>query len=296
MKRIWCEFSSPSQLMQPWVLKTLNEHDMMLNYKVEYNQINDQLFKMLSKYNESNVPISLWMTLRDEDGYWINEQNCELFYKYAEESIRALEYKDVKIHGICIDLEPPLHFTKKLLSPGTFYDRMSAAMQMIFKHSNPIRYKKSVQIFSDLAALLQEKGMESMGVGTWLLYYDMKYRFKFLQNVLETPLFDVPWDTYNLMYYSTIIKQYFPRMNILDVEAFIYKHVKFLSNKMGKKFSVSLGCTNAGKLGHEAFYSHPKQLKRDVDILKSCGIEDFSIFSLDGLLEEKKLREFLSIL
>lgn len=293
MRRIWCEFLSPEELKQNWITDTFKEHDIMLNYKVEFGEVNENLIKMIYYYNERNIPVSLWLTLSDEDGYWINEQNCEKFYRYVENTLVFLEKKSIKIHGICIDLEPPLQFLKKLIEPQTFREKYLAYKDLFTTHLNTARYKNSVKVFTQLSDLLRSRKLESMAVGTWQLFYDLRYNMNFIQNALETPFFDIPWDSYNLMYYATLIRQQFTKKSDEQIYRFITQQVQFLKNRLGEKLAISVGCTNLGKLGTEAYYETPEEFKKDFEVIKRCGVNDFSLFSLDGLLEEKKLRSFL---
>jgi hypothetical protein len=37
-----------------------------------------------------------------------------------------------------------------------------------------------------------------------------------------------------------------------------------------------------------------EEFTKDIGILKECGVEDFSLFSLDGIMQENRLENFLS--
>ncbi len=110
---------------------------------------------------------------------------------------------------------------------------------------------------------------------------------------LEIPVFDVEWDRYNLMYYSTMIRNEMKKIKKVDVDYLIYHQVSHLKEVLRDKLAISVGVTNVGKLGNEPYYKDIGEFEKDMGILKAIGIDKISLFSLDGITEEKKLLSFL---
>jgi hypothetical protein len=115
-----------------------------------------------------------------------------------------------------------------------------------------------------------------------------------MQNAMEIPVFDIEWDKYNLMYYATMIRQELNKVKRVNVDYLIYHQIKHLKETLKDKLAVSVGVTNVGKLGNEPHYESIEEFSKDIGILKECGVEDFSLFSLDGIMQENKLEDFLS--
>jgi hypothetical protein len=106
--RIWCEFISPEQVCKEHIIDAFRKYGVILNYKLEYGCDDENFYRMIKTYNDNGVPVSIWATLSDEMGYWINERNAGYFDKYIRELVEKLEQKELKIKGVCIDLELPL--------------------------------------------------------------------------------------------------------------------------------------------------------------------------------------------
>ena len=95
------------------------------------------------------------------------------------------------------------------------------------------------------------------------------------------------------MYYATMIRNEMKKIKKVDVDYMIYHQVSHLKEVLKDKLAISVGVTNVGKLGNESYYEDISEFEKDMGILKGIGIDNFSLFSLDGITEEKKLLSFL---
>lgn len=292
--RIWCEFTSPMDVCKEFVLTTLKKYDVILNYKLEYKQANADFFNMIKIYNENEIPISIWATMRDDMGYWINEKNAHEFDRYIRELIEEIEKKQLNIKGICIDMETPLKDVQRLLNPKSKLDPIILLGKAVTHNLNKKRYNKAKEILKGTCSYIREKNLESYATCARHCYYDLKFNSEIMQNAMEIPIFDIEWDKYNLMYYATMIRQELGRIKRVNVDYLIYHQIKHLKEKLKDKLAVSVGVTNIGKLGNEAYYESMEEFSKDIGILKECGVEDFSLFSLDGIMQENRLESFLS--
>lgn len=294
--RIWCEFTSPKDVCRDYVLKLLKKYDVTLNYKLEYGQVDDDFFAMLKTYNEAGIPISIWATLSDDMGYWINERNAHHFDAYIRALVENLESRGLKIEGVCIDMEAPLKDVRRIISPKNRLDACLAFGKLLTHNLNKKRYNAAKSILQETARFLREKGLESYSTSLRFCYYDLKHKTELVQNAMEVPVFDVKWDKYNLMYYATMMRQELKPLKKTNVDYMIYYQVMHLKSKLKDKLAISVGLTNTGKLGNEPYYESMEEFEKDIGILKACGVDDFALFSLDGINEEKKLEGFLKIM
>ena len=242
------------------------------------------------------MPVSIWATLSDELGYWINERNAGQFDKYARELVERLEHKDLKIKGLCIDLESPLKDIKSLSEPKNIISPIITYTKMLTANLNKQRFREASKIFSGTANFLRSKGLESYATCIRHCYYDIRFNSELMQNALEIPVFDVEWDKYNLMYYASMIRYEMKKIKKVDVDYLIYHQVSHLKEVLKDKLAISVGVTNVGKLGNEPYYEDISEFEKDMGILKGIGIDNFSLFSLDGITEEKKLLGFLDVM
>lgn len=294
--RIWCEFASPQEICREHILRIFKEYEVTLNYKLEYGDDSKEFYEMLELYNKMNIPVSIWATLSDELGYWINEKNAWQFNRYIKELVRKLDERNLKLRGLCIDLESPLQDIKKITDPKNKWDIIFTYVKMITVNLNKKRFNDSKHIFNDAAEFLRSKGLESYATCVRHCYYDMRFNSDLVQNALEIPVFSVNWDKYNLMYYATMIRNEMKSIKKVNVDYLIYHQVSYLRRILKDKLAVSVGVTNVGKMGNEPYYENIIEFEKDMGILKAIGIEDFSLFSLDGIMEEEKLLSFLKIM
>jgi len=292
--RIWCEFTSPVDVCREFVLRNLKKYNVTLNYKLEYKQADGSFFDMIRTYNENNIPVSIWATMGDDMGYWINEKNAHAFDKYVRELVEELERQQLKIKGVCIDMETPLRDVQRLINPQNVLDPIILLGKAITHNLNKSRYNKAKEILKDTCSFIRAKNLESYATCARHCYYDLRFNSEFMQNAMEIPVFDIEWDKYNLMYYATMIRQELNRIKRVNVDYLIYHQIKHLKAALKDKLAVSVGVTNVGKLGNEPYYKDIEEFSKDIGILKECGVEDFSLFSLDGIMQEKKLELFLS--
>lgn len=291
--RIWCEFASPEEVCKEHIINAFKSYDVILNYKLEYGQDSEEFYNMIKTYNENNVPVSIWATLSDDMGYWINERNAVQFDKYIRELVEKLENKALGVKGFCIDLESPLQDIKRLSEPENIISPVKTYIKMLTANLNKQRFNEARKVFDGTAGFLRSKGLESYAACIRHCYYDLRFKSELMQNALEVPVFDVEWDRYNLMYYSTMIRNEMKRIKKVDVDYMIYHQVSHLKEILKDKLAISVGVTNVGKLGNEPYYEDISEFERDMGILKGIGIDKFSLFSLDGITEENKLLSFL---
>jgi hypothetical protein len=253
----------------------------------------EDFFEMIRLYNSNNIPVSIWATLNDEMVYWVNEVNVDKFGDYVHKIVDILDNRGLKIYGLCIDMEPPYNLVMKLYDPRNFLDKLVFFSTVATKNLNMKRYIHAKERFMEIGEFLKSRGLESYVPAARETYYDVKCGTDFIQNALETPVYDMPWDKYNLMYYATTMRKQMNKYNNNDIDYLIYSEIEFLREKFGSRLSVSAGLTNIGKLGSEPYYENMEDFYRDIGVLKACKVDDISIFSLDGILNPEKLEMFI---
>lgn len=292
--RVWCEFTSPMDVCKDFVLEIFKKYNVILNYKLEYGKTSPDFFDMLRIYNQKGIPVSIWATLSDDMGYWINEKNAHHFDAYIRELVEEIEREKLGIKGICIDMESPLKDVQRLSNPKSKLDPLLLFGKALTHNLNKNRYNKAKDVLKGTCDFIRSKGLEGYSTCVRHCYYDLRFNSEIMQNALEIPVFDINWDKYNLMYYATMIRQELRPIKRVNVDYLIYHQILHLKEQLKDKLAVSVGVTNKGKLGNEPFYESLEEFSKDIGILKECGVEDYSLFSLDGIMEEKRLEGFLS--
>jgi len=283
-------------MVEEFLLDILEKYKIHIHYKVEYNSFTPDFFKMLQVYNSRGIPISIWATLSDKQGYWINERNAHIFEKYIFRLVEQIEREKCTINGICIDMEPPLKQVQAIVKPRRFFQPYLAYVRMATVNVNNRRYFEATRRLHSVQKYLKAKNIESFATFLRQVYYDIRFNSNIIQNALETPIFSIPWDKYNIMYYATVIREELKQRSAEEVDYKIYHELSFLRERIGEKLCVSVGVTNVGKLGNEIFYQDDTRFIRDIGIVKACGIDDITLFSLDGIMDPVLLEKYLRMM
>lgn len=291
--RMWCEFLKPEDVCRDYVIDIFKQYNIILNFKLEYDNFTEEFFEMLRIYNENGIPVSIWATLNDEMGYWVNEYNVDIFGDYVHKLVDILGKRRIKVYGLCIDMEPPYNQVMKMYNSRSIFDKIAFFSTLATRNLNKDRYNYAKHKFSEIAVFLKSHGLESYAPAARETYYDVLCSTDFIQNALETPLYDIPWDKYNLMYYGTMMRKQIRKYDKNDIDYLIYTQIKLLKERFNDRISVSAGLTNTGKLGTEPYYEDMEDFYRDIGVLKACNVQDISIFSLDGILDPARLEMFI---
>ena len=121
-----------------------------------------------------NIPVSIWATLSDELGYWINEKNAWQFNRYIKELVRKLDERNLKLRGLWHRSGITLQDIKKITDPKNKWDIIFTYVKMITVNLNKKRFNDSKHIFMMQQNSLRSKGLESYATCVRHCYYDMR--------------------------------------------------------------------------------------------------------------------------
>jgi hypothetical protein len=280
---MWCEFLNYEIVMSERIVDLLGKYKVNLNLAVTENQLTSTLAELLRIYKKTGLTVTLWPLLPDELGYWACEKNADEFSKLINRIFDWAKQEKVNIPGIVIDMEPPL------------YQRNTTALtvdikKMIRENRNESRFRKATERYREILKKIHSENCQVMTVTSYLILADYTFGTTFLQNFLETPVLMLNWDRISFMVYNSPFKR-MPQSTLLCVLRSIAKIVK---KNFGERAAVSLGMIgNIGKLGNEVGYSEPVNLIADIKTVLKAGINEISIFSLDGLLAQPKPESWL---
>ncbi len=102
------------------VLDMLFKRNMSLAIAVGTGPLDEEFAKLIRLINLAEVPVTLWLTLSDEKGYWTNGTNLTDTYERIGEIVRWAQMYDVKFERIGIDLEWNVQIATALASGKIF--------------------------------------------------------------------------------------------------------------------------------------------------------------------------------
>ncbi|MBM3199936.1 hypothetical protein FJZ53_03275 [Candidatus Woesearchaeota archaeon] len=238
----------------------------LIDFKVEvYIAVRSkrQFQEYTKKIRSKNIILGAWPALSKEEGYWFSGLT-------SKESIDELrQYKGMRIK---IDLEPPIpkfkHNNLKTLLWG---------LGIFFKNAKNTEYLKETIYWlakNNTKILINEAPMP-----------------KFYLNKLGITLEKRKNMTLQLMMYTTLAGQTL-RPLCKNYNKIMLKRIV----KQNPDMSASVGLIGPGILEKEGCYTSPEQFRQDLEMLKSAGISNVAVYSLDAILKRDNPKEWIDVL
>jgi hypothetical protein len=122
------------------IIDTLAENNINLAIAMQEGFEDDpDMILCLKELNDRGITPTLWLVLSDEVGYWTNKANVEETIDKLERILNWKDRFDIQIDKIGIDYEPPLEFSKGLMSGNIF--KMAKELAEYFKQARINRKK-----------------------------------------------------------------------------------------------------------------------------------------------------------
>lgn len=215
--------------------------------------------KIVSKY----ISIGAWLILPKKEGYWFSG------FTSIKNIDKLKQFKGMKIK---IDLEPPI--------PPFGYNNVKCAIwliKMFFKKAENKDYLKSV-IY-------------------WLANNNTRIiinKFPLPNFYLEKASINIECKknmVINLMTYTSPVGKFF-------ISFIRFYNKLFLKNafKKNKKISASVGLIGPGILKTEEYYKKTNDFLKDLDMIKSIGLENIAVYSIDSIMQRKNPKEWVDVL
>lgn len=291
-RRVWSEFLPFDEFRRPQTLRLLGTHDVEPILAVHVDADLQSLAETIRAAKKAGLRPWIWPLLAKDHGYWASEQNSGEWRARVDAILKTLESENARPSGVAVDLEPPLEIVNLTRSM-----QVMEWMQLVRRHLDPIRFESSVRSWQTIASSLNSRGYETLGITTPMAAHDLGDGQPVWQDLLETPWIDVPWSSWGIMAYNSMVAGYSKGvLNIEEARACHHPLLVRMNESFGPRGHVSLGLTGTGVLEDEAVYSSPDDLALDVAAAKAAGIMDIGVFCLEGILDhsdpESWLRKF----
>ncbi len=293
---IYCETLSPKQLDRPEILSLLGQFNVTLGHGIRFTESNgafdpEGLLPYLAfgqKLKTAGGRYAIWPLLPKSMGYWINERNLDHVNALAETLIEGCRRFGAKPDLIVADIETPWQQMEKLFFAGpSIPSRLIQGILAYFGNRKPARFAWAATRLSQTVEMLRHELAPVSSAVFPFLIADLVTKGHMLQDVLEMPVFPVPFDAYNAMFYNSYIPKMAP-MIIPPAGAprAAFEYLTELKTHIGEKAWVTLGSTWEGVIpGNQGMhYTHPSQLTQDVAAVKAAGIETIWLYCLEGVL------------
>lgn len=274
---IWAEF-----MPYRWIegdLARLAHYGLQLNLAIHIGRLPDpDLERLLKAACEHQVPIGAWLLLEDQDGYWPNANNAELYHQAC---LRFLEYMDqanLRVAELIVDMETPLALSRLL--KGQIMKGLQLEWRRWQSPENRVLFEAAVIHYQQLLASAHQAGLSVQVVTYPFLVHDALAGNTAFQEFLQVPVTPIEWDRISLMVYRSSFQDLSP----LPLSSWLVGHyLQQAQSCLKQPVSGALGVIGSiGKIS-EGGFRDVDEIRADIGAAKAAGVESIQLFSLDGM-------------
>jgi hypothetical protein len=282
-RRIWCELLPPETLGEDATIAVLKRFGLEPIVALPPDKETDAMFAALAKLYARGIKVGVWPLLSDEEGYWPSLHNADAFARRISALLPLLEARAIKVSTLAFDLEPPLDLSKRLLDGGGG-ERVKAMFHGLVDLARTAE-PPGARTIAELDQKLRAQGIETLAAVMPNLILDLASGSMFWERVFKTPCAITEWSVVSPMVYTTMLAASLPSRSMESARSILYEGARLLVEAVGTaRASLSLGLVTTGKHGNEPFFDSPEELRFDVETARAGGVDDFALFSLEGVL------------
>eukprot|EP01126_Amoeba_proteus_P003835 TRINITY_DN1129_c0_g1_i2.p1 TRINITY_DN1129_c0_g1~~TRINITY_DN1129_c0_g1_i2.p1 ORF type:complete len:329 (-),score=44.21 TRINITY_DN1129_c0_g1_i2:1407-2393(-) len=228
---------------------------------------------LVKLFNTNGIPVSAWLLVDREQGYWANVANAEVFFSRYEEFKKWTKERDLTFKSVGLDLEFDLVELEQLQVGNWSY-----IWSKVFRRSADV-VTVAQNKFKEVVHAIRRDGYTVESYIIPIILDERAAKSHFLQRV--TGIVDVGG---------------------VDVEVpMLYSVMMPLGLGMMKSYSseilaIGIGSTGSpASVGSTQKYSEWHEFKRDLLLVSSFNISQIYIYSLEGAFENGYLEEMISL-
>jgi len=276
---LWSEFLEPEEVIAQ--IPDLKRHSIGLYQNIRNVDIGDPGFASL--FEEAacgGLEVRAWLTLPEEDGYWPNEKNVDLFHAEAVRLAEWIRASGWAIEWIVVDMEPDLAMFTTLIERFEQGD-IAGAFDLLFDNRDAAAYEEALAKYGDMVDVLHGMGFKVMVVTIPIVLDDVGDDDALIQDVLNIPVHSVPWDQFSFMAYTTT----FSRLLGTELSAdLVYSYAADADEMYGDKAAIDLGVIAHGGMVEGEGITDVDEVRAQVGAAKVAGLENIHAYSLDGIV------------
>ncbi len=276
---LWSEFLEPEEVIAQ--IPDLKRHSIGLYQNIPSVDIGDPGFASL--FEEAacgGLEVRAWLTLPEEDGYWPNEKNVDLFYAEAVRLAEWIRSSGWAIEWIVVDMEPALQMFTTLIELFEQGD-IGGAFDLLFENRDAVAYTEALVKYEDMVDTLHGMGFKVMVVTIPIVLDDVWDDDALIQDVMNIPVHGVPWDEFSFMAYTTT----FSRLLSAELSSdLVYSYAEDAFRVYGDKAAIDLGVIAHGGMVEGEGISDVDEVRAQVGAAKKAGLTNIHAYSLDGIV------------
>jgi hypothetical protein len=235
--------------------------------------LSEERAKIIQKLNKNNIPVTIWILLHKDEGYWMNMDNPENCTKRYKEIKQWINKYNLKIEGIGFDLELDWRNIQEIMNNQWLL--LIESIITRFK-VNELQYAKN--IFNNLIEQIHKDGYIVEGYTLPYIYDERKMNSTLFQRI--TGIVDLPnVDVEAPMLYSSL----FPF------------GLGFLKSYISISPTTVLGITGGLNSQGGAIYANWSQFEMDILFSISQNISNIGVYSYEGCIDNGYLQKLIEM-
>jgi hypothetical protein len=276
---LWSEFLEPEEVIAQ--IPDLKRHAIGLYQNIPSVDIGDPGFASLfEEAAGSGLEVRAWLTLPEEDGYWPNEKNVDLFHAEALRLAEWIRSSGWSIEWIVVDMEPDFAMFTYLIELFEEGD-MAGAFDLLFENRDTAAYAEAREKYAEMVEALHAEGFKVMVVTIPIVLDDVGDDDAIIQDVMNIPVHGVPWDEFSFMAYTTT----FGRLLAAELSSdLVYSYAQDAYSVYGDKAAIDLGVIAHGGMVEGEGITDVDEVRAQVGAAKMGGVTNIHAYSLDGIV------------
>ncbi len=286
MRRIFSELLSPKDLAAPATLALLQRYNLQTLVALPPAAQTGPMAEALKRLSGCGAGVGIWPLLSDQEGYWPCDENVAEFTDRVHDALAFAHQAGANIRAVVVDLEPPLRVMQSLFHGGPVAHAWTLARRVVesTKKQSRLRRSNAASGFAALREQLEAQGIEAFATVLPPALLDAPKGRGFWQAVFQTPVLSPGWSRVCPMLYTSIIESLLGEDQLDSARALSFEFARRTVSLFGASSAAALGLAGRGKLQGEPVLQDPLDLARDVGAVRAAGIQDLSLFSLEGVL------------
>lgn len=278
---VWSEFLTPVEVREQ--VPRLKRHGLSLYQNIRSREIGDpDVGDLLAEASCQGLEVRAWLTLPEEQGYWPNEKNVDVFAEEALALARWIRGAGWPVDWIVVDMEPDLQMLETLMDMLEEGDLLGA-VRLLLENRNPAAFAEATAKYAAMVETLQDMGFRVMIVTFPLVLDGQGDGYSVVEDLMNTPVGGIPWDELSFMAYTSIFSRFLPG----EVGPYlVYSYGKDALARYPGRAGLDLGVFgHAGMTGGEGI-TDIEAFRAQVGAARQAGLERIHAFSLDGIVTD----------
>jgi len=274
---VWSEFLPLTEVRGH--LDTLARFGADLYLAVRPDDLNDELRGFVSDARAAGVNVRYWLQLPD-NGIWVNETNAGAFVEFTSRLFAWAEGNGAPVEWVIFDMEPSIEYVQALRQAAQA-GGVPALLELLNRHRQPDEFAAARQLLQQAVDEVHLHGARAMSAVLPWMIDDLEDGDADLQDMFDTPVAGITWDQVSVMLYRPIVAEL---AGLPITPAYVTQYAQALKSWYPAGAQVALGPVASAGVGTPPGYTDPLHLAMDVSAARSAGVDDISVFSLDGMV------------